>query len=86
MRTTIDGAGRVVIPKRLRDRLGLAAGVELEVEHCDGVIQLRRHGPAVVLIEQAGRLVFTTTEPTPPMTDDELFHLIDESREWPRHY
>lgn len=33
MRTTIDGAGRVVIPKALRERAGLTAGeVDIEVD------------------------------------------------------
>lgn len=38
MTLTIDGAGRVVIPKPLRDKLGLRAGSALEVvETSDGV-------------------------------------------------
>jgi AbrB family looped-hinge helix DNA binding protein len=38
MTVTIDGAGRVVIPKPLRDKLGLHAGSALEVvETSDGV-------------------------------------------------
>ncbi len=32
MRTTIDKAGRLVIPRPLRDRIGLAGGGEVEVE------------------------------------------------------
>ena len=33
MRTTIDGAGRLVVPKALRDRLGLRPGeVELSID------------------------------------------------------
>jgi len=33
MRTTIDAAGRVVIPKSLRDRVGLRVGsVEIEID------------------------------------------------------
>lgn len=32
MRTTIDKAGRLVIPRTLRDRIGLAQGGEVEVE------------------------------------------------------
>ena len=33
MRTTIDSAGRLVIPKSIRDRIGLRAGsVEVEIE------------------------------------------------------
>lgn len=32
MRTTIDKAGRVVIPRTLRDRIGLSEGGEVEVD------------------------------------------------------
>lgn len=33
MRTTIDAAGRLVIPKSIRDRIGLRVGsVEVEIE------------------------------------------------------
>jgi AbrB family looped-hinge helix DNA binding protein len=32
MRTTIDKAGRVVIPRELRSRIGLAGGGEVEIE------------------------------------------------------
>lgn len=31
MRTTIDRAGRLVIPRSLRDRIGLAGGGEVEI-------------------------------------------------------
>lgn len=40
MRATIDGAGRLVIPKPLRDELGLVAGDELEVTAVDGRLEL----------------------------------------------
>lgn len=32
MRTTVDGAGRVVVPKAYRDRLGLLPGQEIQLE------------------------------------------------------
>ena len=32
MRTTIDKAGRLVIPRAIRDRIGLTAGGEVDVE------------------------------------------------------
>lgn len=35
MRTRIDKAGRIVLPKRLRDALGLAPGTALEVQGVD---------------------------------------------------
>jgi len=31
MQTTIDKAGRLVVPKELRDRLGIAAGSRVEI-------------------------------------------------------
>jgi AbrB family looped-hinge helix DNA binding protein len=40
MRTTIDAAGRLVVPKLLRDQLGFAPGTELEVEAVDGRLEV----------------------------------------------
>jgi len=40
MRTTIDRAGRVVIPAAIRERAGLTAGAELEVTEDDLGIRL----------------------------------------------
>ena len=62
MQTTIDSAGRIVVPKRLRDELGLQPGQVLELEITDGRLQIeiapldirlerRRHGPVAVADE-----------------------------------
>jgi AbrB family looped-hinge helix DNA binding protein len=40
MRTAIDGAGRVVVPKALRDALGLTAGQVLEIAERDGRLEV----------------------------------------------
>jgi AbrB family looped-hinge helix DNA binding protein len=40
MRTTIDAAGRLVVPKPLRDQLGFAPGTELELEAVDDRLQV----------------------------------------------
>lgn len=40
MRTTIDGAGRVVIPKAVRDAMGLSAGREIDIAYVDGRIEI----------------------------------------------
>jgi AbrB family looped-hinge helix DNA binding protein len=40
MRTTIDAAGRLVVPKRLRDELGFAPGAELELSAVDGRLEV----------------------------------------------
>ncbi len=59
MRTTIDKAGRLVIPKSLRDQMGLRSG-EVEIS-CDGV---GLHIEAVAsgdLLEVGGRLVIPSS-------------------------
>jgi AbrB family looped-hinge helix DNA binding protein len=40
MRTAIDGAGRVVVPKALRVALGLAAGQALEIAERHGRLEI----------------------------------------------
>ena len=40
MRTTIDKAGRLVIPRSLRDRIGLAGGGEVELELDGAAVRL----------------------------------------------
>ena len=40
MRTTIDMAGRLVVPKAVREQLGFAAGTELDVRAVDGHLEV----------------------------------------------
>ena len=40
MRTAIDGAGRIVVPKPLRDALGLSPGQVLEITAGDGRLEI----------------------------------------------
>lgn len=58
MRITIDGSGRVVLPKSLRDRLNLRGGESLEVAESDGVIEIRRAPQDDELVEVDGILTF----------------------------
>ena len=54
MRTTIDPAGRIVVPKALRDELGLTGGQELEIVARDGRLEVEIP-PTTMHLERRGR-------------------------------
>ena len=67
MRTTIDRAGRIVLPKPLRDELGVQPGQVLELQVRDGQLHIemvpvemrlerRRNGPVAVPVDKLPRL------------------------------
>ena len=71
MRTTIDKAGRLVIPKSLRDRLGLQAGeVEITAEGASLRVE-----PVLdnSLVERDGRLVIPASDFL--LTDEFVYEL-----------
>ena len=58
MRTTVDRFGRVVVPKAMRDRLGLRAGATVEIEETAGQLSLRAVEDTSPLIMTEGVLLF----------------------------
>jgi AbrB family looped-hinge helix DNA binding protein len=57
MKTTIDAAGRLVVPKTLREQFHLAPGSEIEIEPAgDGVI-IRSADRNPALLDRSGVLV-----------------------------
>lgn len=77
MRTTIDKAGRLVVPRVLRDRIGLAGGGEVEIE-LDGAAVRIEAVSGSNLDEVAGLLVIPATGT--PLTGDVVRELIDADR------
>ena len=57
MRTTIDKAGRVVIPSPIREKAGLHPGTELEVVVDDVSVRLMRAVPGPTLVRVGKRWV-----------------------------
>lgn len=63
MSITIDRAGRIVVPKALRERFGLHPGTELEIEAVADGLRLRARDSASVFIEKDGVLVHHAAGP-----------------------
>jgi len=80
MRTTIDSAGRVVIPKRLRDEAGLHAGAEVDVELRDGRIEIEAATVPMRVVKRKGRFVIEAEGDMPPLTDEDVRDVLERTR------
>lgn len=77
METTIDSVGRIVVPKVLRDALGLTPGSTVDISRYGAGLQLVPSGRTARLVDESGVLVATgDTE----IGDDDVFALIDAGR------
>ena len=77
MNIRVDKAGRIVLPKPVRDRLGLKAGASLEIcESADGLL-LRPVISRSSLVKRNGRWVFTGKAPRNVNWE----RLVEEDRE-----
>jgi AbrB family looped-hinge helix DNA binding protein len=84
MKTTIDKAGRVVIPAPARAQAGLRPGTELEVLVEDFSVRLVRRAPGPKLVRVGGRLMARPTVAAKDVTPVDVARLIDEERNrWP---
>jgi AbrB family looped-hinge helix DNA binding protein len=84
MRTTIDKAGRVVVPVSVRDRLGLVPGTEIEVTADETGVRLQAVAPGPRLVRVGRRLVARPTVPQDARRTLDIAALIEEERNrWP---
>ncbi|MBI4614589.1 MAG: AbrB/MazE/SpoVT family DNA-binding domain-containing protein [Planctomycetes bacterium] len=84
MKTTIDKAGRVVIPARIRKRLGLDPGTEIAILVDDFSLRLVRAVPGPQLARRGKRLVARPTAKDGDRSRIDLAQVIEEERiRWP---
>lgn len=85
MKTTIDRAGRIVIPAAIRERAGLRPGSEVEILVDDISIRLVRPVPRPRLVKVGRRLVARPSVRAKDLPDVDVAALIEEERNrWPR--
>ncbi|MGH9160078.1 MAG: AbrB/MazE/SpoVT family DNA-binding domain-containing protein [Vicinamibacteraceae bacterium] len=86
MASTIDKAGRVVIPAHIRMRAGLKPGTEVEIQVDDLGIRLVRMAPRPKLVRRGKtkRLVARPTAAPASRTAVDIAELVEEERNrWP---
>lgn len=84
MSTTIDTAGRLVVPKAVREAAGIRPGTPLEVRFRDGRIEIEPSPVEVRIEDEGGVSVAVAQSPVPVLsaavTDEVLASLRGERR------
>ena len=78
MRVTIDAAGRLVVPKAMRDELGFAPGTQLELAVINGALEVRV--PSRVRIEDGPHGLHFVADDADELTDEHVRELIENGR------
>jgi AbrB family looped-hinge helix DNA binding protein len=77
MEAVVDQAGRVVLPKPIRDALGLLPGTKVDITPYGAGAQIVPAGRTARLVDEQGVLVAAGDT---PVDDDLVFALIDAGR------
>ena len=80
MRTTIDHAGRLVVPKPLREQLRLAGGTEVEVFVRDDQLVIAPVATPMRLVRRGKGTVAVTDEPLPTLSAEDVRAVIEAQR------
>jgi AbrB family looped-hinge helix DNA binding protein len=72
MKTAIDAAGRVVVPKVLRDELGFHPGLPLEIHTRDGALVIEPVPTPVKLVRRGKVMVAKPVIRLPTLTQEQV--------------
>ncbi len=80
MKVTIDAAGRLVVPKVIRNQLGLQGRMELEIRVCEGRLEIEPSPTPMRLVRRGKGLVAISDEPLPALGADDVRAIIEATR------
>ncbi len=72
MKTTIDSAGRIVVPKTIREQAQLKSGAALDIRWRSGVIEIEPAALPVSLIRRGKFFVAVPEKDVPALTSAEV--------------
>ncbi len=80
MKTTIDAAGRIVVPKSLRTALGLKPGQSLEIRAGDGRLEIDIEPTPMRLRKRGKGVVAVPEKALPPLTAEQVRETLERMR------
>jgi AbrB family looped-hinge helix DNA binding protein len=79
--TTIDSAGRLVLPKAVRDQAGILPGMTLRITVEEGKIEIEPVAREVRIVQRGPLRVAVPVEEGPPLTDETVERVRRELRQ-----
>lgn len=80
MRTTIDAAGRIVVPKAIREALDLKPGQALEIRAGDGRLEIEAAATPMSLRRRGKGVVAVPDTKLPKLTSVEVRDTLERTR------
>jgi AbrB family looped-hinge helix DNA binding protein len=80
MKTAIDTAGRIVVPKPLRDELGLRPGQRLDIRAEDGRLEIAIAATPMALKRRGKGVVAVPDVQLPTLTSAQVREILDKTR------